>query len=297
VDDGHDEPREFVQLRLTTPAGATLAAPSSALLAITDNDEANQPNPVDAHAFFVRQHYLDFLSREPEADGLAAWTGVLARCGDAFNRDATSPFAECDRNLVSSSFFRSTEFELKGYFVYRFYRVAFNRRPSYDEFVADMRRVTGQTAEEVYTRRRAFGEAWVQRQEFLELYGAKTSAVYVDSLLGRYGLTAINTADPANPDGDTLQRFTRDELVAALDAAPQRLTRAQVLRAVVQSREVEATEYNGAFVAMQYYGYLRRTPEADGYEAWLQVITRGDGYRVMVNGFMNSTEYRLRFGR
>jgi sugar lactone lactonase YvrE len=297
VDDGHDEPREFVQLRLTTPTGTTLAAPSSALLLINDNDEADQPNPVDAHNFFVRQHYLDFLSREPDAEGLAAWTGVLAGCANAFNTDANNPAALCDRNVVSSSFFRSTEFELKGYFVYRFYRVAFNRRPTYDEFVADMRRVTGQTAEEVYTRRRAFAEAWVLRPEFLALHDAKTNAVYVDSLLGRYGLTAVNTPDPANPDGDSLQRFTRDELVAALDAAPQRLTRAQVLRAVVQSREIETTEYNGAFVAMQYYGYLRRTPETDGYEAWLAVITRGDGYRVMVNGFMNSTEYRLRFGK
>jgi hypothetical protein len=297
VDDGHDEPRELIQLRLVAPVGASLGSPSSSVLSIVDNDEADQPNPVDAHAFFVRQHYLDFLSREPEAEGLAAWAGVLARCADPFNRDAESLSAQCDRNLVSSSFFRSTEFELKGYFVYRFYRVAFDRRPSYAEFVADMRRVTGQTAEEVYGRRRAFTEAWVQQTEFLNLHGAKTNAAYVDSLLGRFGLNAINTTDPANPDGDAPVRLTRDELVAALDAQPQRLTRAQVLRAIVQSREIDASEYNGAFVAMQYYGYLRRAPEQSGYDAWLQVITRGDGHRVMVNGFMNSTEYRLRFGK
>ena len=47
---------------------------------------------------------------------------------------------------------------------------------------------------------------------------------------------------------------------------------------------------------MQYYGYLRRKPEAAGYEAWLAVLRRGD-IRTMVNGFLNSAEYKLRFGR
>jgi sugar lactone lactonase YvrE len=296
VDDGHVEQRESVNLSLVSPLGVPFGTQSAAVLFITDNDAANTPNPVDEHAFFVRQHYLDFLSREPDADGLAAWTRVLAGCADAFNTDANSPSVLCDRNVVSSSFFRSAEFELKGYFVYRFYRVAFNRRPSYAEFVADMRRVTGQTAEEVYSKRRAFSEAWVQREEFAGYLGWISNAEAVDVLLGRYGLTAITTNDPADFDGDApLVRLTRDDLVAALNAG--RMTKAQVLRAIVQSREVDAAEYNGAFVAMQYYGYLRRAPEQSGYEAWLQVITRGDGYRVMVNGFMNSAEYRLRFGR
>ncbi|HLL73227.1 MAG TPA: Calx-beta domain-containing protein [Pyrinomonadaceae bacterium] len=295
VDDSHVEPQEFAALRLVAPAGAALGTRSDAVLSIRDNDAADQPNPIDAHDFFVRMQYLDFLSREADADGLAAWTKVLGGCPNAFNREEKNTSAECDRNLVSSSFFRSLEFQLKGYFVYRFYRVAFNRRPSYVEFVTDMRRVTGQTAEEVYSKRRAFGDAWVLRPEFQNIHGAQTSAGFVDSLLTPYGLTAINTPDPANFDGDALVRLTRDELVAALDA--QRMTRAQVLRAVVQSREVDGAEYNGAFVAMQYYGYMRRAPEQSGYEAWLRVITRGDGFRVMVDGFMNSTEYRLRFGK
>jgi hypothetical protein len=66
----------------------------------------------------------------------------------------------------------------------------------------------------------------------------------------------------------------------------------------VESSEVAAAEYNRAFVAMQYYGYLRRTPEEEGYQAWLKVINEdSQNVRVMVNGFMNSTEYRLRFGQ
>ena len=49
---------------------------------------------------------------------------------------------------------------------------------------------------------------------------------------------------------------------------------------------------------MQYYGYLIRKPEADDYNAWLRVINEDpQNVCIMVNGFMNSTEYRLRFGR
>ena len=55
---------------------------------------------------------------------------------------------------------------------------------------------------------------------------------------------------------------------------------------------------NGAFVAMQYYGYLRRTPEPEGYQNWLNYLNaHPTDFRTMVNGFVNSFEYRLRFGR
>jgi hypothetical protein len=32
-------------------------------------------------ACFVRQHYLDFLNREPDAPGLAFWVGASSRAG------------------------------------------------------------------------------------------------------------------------------------------------------------------------------------------------------------------------
>ena len=49
----------------------------------------------------------------------------------------------CDRIHVSSSFFRSPEFQGRGYFVYRFYPVAFGRKPDYDEFTPDLAKVSG----------------------------------------------------------------------------------------------------------------------------------------------------------
>ncbi len=73
--------------------------------------------------------------------------------------------------------------------------------------------------------------------------------------------------------------------------------RAKVSAGVVESDEVGAAEFNRAFVAMQYYGYLRRTPEPDGYQSWLNHLAANpNDSRTMVNGFMNSPEYNLRFG-
>jgi hypothetical protein len=75
------------------------------------------------------------------------------------------------------------------------------------------------------------------------------------------------------------------------------VTKAQVLRAIAQSDEVTNIEAVRAFVASQYYGYLRRTPDTAGLNAWMNYLTtHPNDFRTMVNGFMNSQEYRLRFG-
>ncbi|MGI9105740.1 MAG: Calx-beta domain-containing protein [Pyrinomonadaceae bacterium] len=289
IDDAYVEGDETIQLRLSNAIGAELGVQSTATKTITDNDTAGTPNPIFSSGFFVRMQYLDFLSREPETDGLAAWLRVLNNCSNVNSNPA------CDRITVSSSFFRSQEFQLKGYFVYLFYKAALNRRPLYDEIIADMRGVTGQTPEEVYAKKAAFTNALAARQEFRNAYDGLTNTAYVDALLGRYSLASITTPDPASPDGTTFVTLTKNDLVSRLNA--QTLTRAQALRALVQSREVDAAEYNGAFVAMQYYGYLRRAPDEDGYQAWLRVINANPtDARIMVNGFMNSVEYRLRFG-
>ncbi|HEX8458548.1 MAG TPA: PQQ-dependent sugar dehydrogenase [Pyrinomonadaceae bacterium] len=282
IDDGHVEPHETFQIELRNPAGATLDAQRNTLsLTIIDNDSANAPNPIYESFrtdFFVRQQYLDFLSREPDADGLAAWLRVLRECSDV-NRNPA-----CDRITVSSSFFRSTEFQLKGYFVYLFYKVSLGRLPRYAEIIPDMASVTGATAEEVFARRDAFANNWLARPEFKTLYPETlTPAAYVDKLLQTAGATLSGAV-------------TRETLIADLQAG--RRTRAEVLRAVVEHPSVDAKEFNEAFVAMQYFGYLRRDPDPDGYRNWLNYLNANPSdFRTMVRGFLYSTEYFLRFGK
>jgi hypothetical protein len=38
-------------------------------------------NAMDDPLFFVRQHYLDFLNREPDTQGLTFWTNEITSCG------------------------------------------------------------------------------------------------------------------------------------------------------------------------------------------------------------------------
>jgi hypothetical protein len=256
-------------------------------VSITDNDAVNGPNPIFTTPFFVRQHYLDFLSREPEIG--EPWSAVLNNCSDVNNNPA------CDRLTVSGAFFGSPEFQLKGYFVYRFCKLAFNRLPTYSEIVVDMRAVTGQTANEVFQKKAAFTNAFVLRTEFTNAYDGLTNAQYVSTLTDRYGLTQITTPDPAAPDGTNKVTLTTTDLTNRLIAGT--LTRAQVLRAIADSDQVFNIEFNQAFAAMQYFGYLRRSPDTAGYNAWLDYLNTHPGdSRTMVNGFLNSTEYRLRFG-
>jgi len=50
---------------------------------------------------------------------------------------------------------------------------------------------------------------------------------------------------------------------------------------------------------MQYFGYLRRDPETDGFNFWLNKLNSfsGDFLKAeMVKAFITSAEYRQRFG-
>lgn len=120
VDDAYAEGSETFSVVLSNAAGATLGSTLTAAVTINDNETADGSNPIlqtndPGIAFFVRQHYLDFLGREPEPG--EPWSNVLRGCSDQFNTDPNSPSAGCDRILVSGSFFGSPEFKDKGIYV------------------------------------------------------------------------------------------------------------------------------------------------------------------------------------
>jgi hypothetical protein len=211
------------------------------------------------------------------------------------NVDPAAPSAACDRITVSGSFFGSPEFLAKGIYSIDFYRASLNRLPEFSEFVADLASVTGATGAETNAKRASFADNFVLRAEFVNIYGAMSNTTYVNTLMGRYGLASITTPDPANPDGGSKVTLTSADLINRLNGGT--LTRAQVLRAIVQSDQVTNAEAVNAFVASQYYGYLRRTPEPQGYNSWVNYLNAHPGdFRTMINGFVNSIEYRLRFG-
>ena len=280
-DDTHVDGNETFTVTLSNPAGAALGAPSVATVTITENDAtADAANPIDGDDFFVRMQYLDFLYREPEPEGRQSWLNVLRGCPNKFNRDPNNESARCDRVQVSSGFFRSREFFIKGYFIIRMYRVSFSRLPDYREFARDLRRVTGATPEEVNAALAEYTNEFAARPDFRTRYEPKTNEQYVDELQANVGVQVPNSQALKN------------------DLNAGRKTRAEVLREIVESREVDAAEFNRGFLATEYFGYLRRDPEPQGFNMWLDYLNRNpNAYYVMVHGFVNSGDYRLRFGR
>ncbi len=252
------------------------------------------PNPIDATDAFVRQQYLDFFSREPDPGGFAFWMNNINSCG------ANTQCREDKRIDTSAAFFLSIEFQETGYLVYRLYQSTFGRAPvplSFIEFLPDTQEigrgvVIGQPGalDLLEANKRAFVEKFVARSGFL--------AQYPTTLTPEQYVAALN--ENTKP---SLSQAERDTLVAGLKAGTE--TRATVLRKVAEDADLKQKEFNRAFVLIQYFGYLRRNPNASpdtdfsGYNFWLNKLNEfnGDFRRAeMVNAFSTSGEYRRRFG-
>ncbi|HJQ31484.1 MAG TPA: DUF4214 domain-containing protein, partial [Pyrinomonadaceae bacterium] len=238
--------------------------------------------------FFVTQHYRDFLNRDPDSGGLAFWVNQMTNC-------ASPPPADplvCRVN-VSAAFFLSIEFQETGFLVYRLQRSSFGTRPTFAPFTADARQlaqglVVGQTGWEqlLESNKSAFVEAWVQRPNFLaEFPTDMTAQEYVSKLSQRASVT-----------------LTPAESQSALSAYGGGGTtgRALALRAVVESQTTRLAHKNAAYVQMEYFGYLRRDPDEEGFNFWLAKLEQFGGDAIaaeMVKAFITSDEYRRRFGQ
>ena len=300
TDDAHVEGEETVTITLSGPTGgAVLRSPETTTITIADNDTVpSSSNPIDAVQFFVRQHYIDFFNREPDAAGLDFWMREITNCGS----DAAC--IEHQRTNVSAAFFLSPEFQTTGYFVYRLYKASYARVPRrVEEFLPGIQFV-GQNVvgaapgweQQLEQNKTAFAAEFVQREQFRAAYpAAMTPEQFVAALNTNTG-NALTSAELVAATGEFGGAATSADLQA----------RARALRRVAESREFNQRELNPAFVLMQYFAYLQRNPneapDADltGYNFWLKKLNEhGGDFRAadMVRSFLISTEYRQRFGR
>jgi hypothetical protein len=174
----------------------------------------------------------------------------------------------------------SAEFQGRGYFAYRFYEVALDRRPTYAEFVPDMAIVGGpQSPESEVLSKQAYTDAWLQRTAFKSRYDNLSNTAYVNTLEANAEVIVTN----------------KQALIDALNGG--QMNRGQVLRNIVESQAVADRFFNRAFVSMQYFGYLRRDPDTVGFQNWVNTLNADpSNFRHMIFGFLFSTEYRQRFG-
>ena len=254
-------------------------------------------NIIDESRFFVRQQYVDFLSREPDASGFQFWTQNIEGCG------ADVGCREVRRIDTSAASFLSIEFQQTGYLVYRLYKAAFNNLPgkpvpiNRTNFLTDTRTISNGVVvletgweQKLEANKVAFTQTFVQRSQFVALYPqGMPAAQYVDELFQKTGIT------PSTQD--------RNAAIAAYGSG-NTAGRAAALRSIAENAAFQQAEYNSAFVLMEYFGYLQRDPDAApdtdfaGYNFWLAKLNQFNGNYIqaeMVKAFTSSIEYRGRF--
>jgi len=122
----------------------------------------------------------------------------------------------------------------------------------------------------------------VERSEFQAAYGGLGNDAYVDTLISHTGVN--------------FSQSERNNLVDSLNRSS--MTRASVLRTIAENEGFTSATRNERFVRMQYFGYLRRDPDASGFQFWLNKLNQFGGnfeQAEMVKAFINSGEYRQRF--
>jgi hypothetical protein len=326
VDDAFGETPETFNVSLSNPVACTLGAPAAVSVTINSDESVNGANPVKNASFnndfFVRQHYLDFLNREPDSGGLNFWKGQLNECEQVPLPGGFTDAQQCReirRINVSAAFFLSIEFQQTGYLVERLYKVAYGDAVGtstlggnhtlfvpvvrLNEFLSDTQAmgkgvVIGAPGADqlLESNKQAVIADFVQRSRFTTQYpGSMTPTAFVDAL----------NANASNAGTQVLQPSERSQLISDLTLGNK--TRAHVVRAVAEDSDLFAVEKNRAFVLSQFFGYLRRNPndspeaglDYTGYDFWLGKLNQFNGNFVnaeMVKAFIISGEYQGRFG-
>jgi CSLREA domain-containing protein len=299
---------EFIDLALSNPTGGpTLGNPQAAFITIVDNETVTgAQNPIDTPELFVRQHYHDFLNREPDASGFNFWVGEITQCG------ADAQCREVKRVNVSAAFFLSIEFQNTGYLVYRTYKSAYGDATSPNvpgtvpvvrlgEFLIDTQQIgqgvqvnVGNWQQQLEANKQAYALEFVQRPRFLTAFPVSMTAAEFVAKLDQNA-------------GQILSSDEKAQLTTSLGSTPADASkRAAALRQVAEHATLRQREFNRAFVLMEFYGYLRRNPDDPqdvdfrGWKFWLDKLNEfgGDYVRAeMVKAFITSDEYRRRFGQ
>jgi hypothetical protein len=260
-------------------------------------------NPMDDPQTFVQQHYLDFLSRVPDAGGLGFWTNEITKLG-------TDPIKIRNQRVGNSNaFFYEAEYQQTGAYTYRLYRAAYgNNQPfpngdtsnqaeakkllSYSIFANDRSRVVG--GANLVQGQQDLAAAFVARAEFtnkypLSLDGPGFIAAVLNTIRTEMGV------DLTSQQAGLLTLFNNGGRAEVM----YRLADDSAMNPIVNKPFIDA-EYNRSFVATQYFGYLRRDPEIGGFLFWLSQVNGAPlrdvpKQNALVCSFITSAEYQLRF--
>jgi CSLREA domain-containing protein len=290
-EDAYIEGNESFKISLSNAAGASLGQTSVTTVEIVDDLPESATNPIDDAQSFVYMQYHDFLNREPDPAGLAFWTNQITTCGN-------DPICiETKRTNVSASFFLSIEFQQTGFLLQLMQKESFGSLPKYAEFMRDLQEISNGAVvnapgwqQKLADNQQRFALKWVSRPVFKTTYDGLSNAAYVNTLYANAGIVPPQAELAA--------------LVARLDNGSE--TRAGVLLQIAANPAFRQQEQNPGFVTMEYFGYLRRDPNAapdsdlSGFIFWLNKLDDFKGNYLdaeMVKAFITSFEYRGRFAQ
>lgn len=269
------------------------------------------PGNPDNTDYFVHQQYVDFLEREPDAGGFDFWANQISSCG------ANQPCVEVKRINTSAAFYLSIEFQQTAYLIERLYKTAYGDSIGtsttggahqiqvpvvrLSELLMDSEQInTGVVVLQpgweatLENNKQNFISQFAQRGRFqTALPTSMSPAEFVDRLNQNAGTVLTSS-----------ERATLIGLFSGATDSSNATARAQTLRQVAENQNLYNSEFNRAFVLMQYVGYLRRNPndapdgDYSGYDFWLTKLNNFHGNYIdaeMVKAFITSTEYRQRF--
>jgi hypothetical protein len=271
-------------------------------------------NPIDCPEFFVRQHYSDFLQREPDIPGQGFWTDNITKCTDPSRRPAGQIESECidkQKESTSAAFFLSPEFQYTGYYLYRFYKGSLTKNgvgriPTYQEFRNEIWRLSSGiiqnnqlSAAAIEANKKRFADDFVKREEFRSLYDALSNVDYVERLFQTTGVNVSAQEKQTLVNGLNNRTETRASVLHKAVDGTVVIAEGNQQFTTSYGRAFYEKEFNSAFVLMEYFGYLHRDPDAAGYQHWLDKLNFYGNYldAEMVKSFITSPEYRARFGQ
>ena len=215
---------------------------------------------IDDPRDFVEQQYRDFLGREGDPGGVDYWSGLLAA-------------GLMSRAEIVDLFFSSEEFQSSIAPVTRLYFAYFERIPDYGGLMFWMDALlSGESLDDM-------SQTFAESDEFLEIYGELEDAGFIDlvyeNLLGRA------------PDEEG-----RDYWINSLAMG---LPRGQLMIAFSESNEYRVHSYSWVQVNTMYVSMLRHAPDPDGFDYWVEEINSGRSVLDLIEDFLASEEYLLRF--
>jgi hypothetical protein len=287
-------------------------------LQFTISSTVPPPNSIDDARQFVKQQYRDFLNREADQAGEDFWTDNITKCNDPARRPPGQTVEQCtlrQRETTSGAFFLSPEFQYTGYFVYRMYQGGLGRQPKLSEFIPDAQFVgngiivSGQLSGAVINQNKAaFAAQFVnctdatkyRCAEFKAIYDPLNNTQYVDKLFLTTGVNASASDRAALANGLNGGTETRATVLQKVVDGINVISEGNQQFTTTYGQAFYNSEFNRAFVELEYFGYMKRDPDDAGYAFWLGKLNQFSGNFVnaeMVLAFISSPEYRAQFGQ